>query len=125
LRLTNCVQTWFTVAIQNTEVSMVNTDGKFYSLQMRLIKDLPGDSASPRVELTALPEDPAEAHVAHLEHWDSLSDRLRAVARSTPFHLKVMYRTLHAGLTAPLIDRATGARQVFSSAELKALGAAH
>jgi hypothetical protein len=47
------------------------------------------------------------------------------VASSTPFHLKVMYRTMVAGLTASLIDRATGARQIFSRDQLRDLGLEH
>jgi hypothetical protein len=35
-----------------------------------------------------------------------------------------MYRTLHAGLTAFLIDLATGHRQIFSHHQLKDLGLA-
>ncbi len=103
---------------------MSDNDGNFYSLQLRLVTGLPGDSAGGGVELIALPEGPGEPHRAHFEHWESLSPRLTAVASSTPFHLKAMYRTVHAGLTASLIDRATGARQVFSFNQLKALGVA-
>jgi hypothetical protein len=97
----------------------------FYSLQLRLVEDLAGDSASRKVELIALPEGPGEPRRAHFEHWEPLSHRLSAVASSTPFHLKVMYRTMVAGLTASLIDRATGARQVFSLDQLKDLGLEH
>jgi hypothetical protein len=103
---------------------MNDNDGNFYSLQLRLVKGLPGDPSGHRVELIAFPEGPGEPHRAHFEHWESLSHRLAAVASSTPFHLKAMYRTVHAGLTASLIDRATGARQVFSFNQLKALGVA-
>ncbi len=103
---------------------MNNNEAKYYSLQLRLVQDLALDAASHRVELMALPEQSGEPHLAHFEHWDSLSDRLVAVASTTPFHLKVMQRTLHAGLTASVIDRATGARQVFSLSQLKALGMA-
>jgi hypothetical protein len=103
---------------------MNNTDAVFYSLQLRLVKDLAGDSAAPKVELTALPEGPGEPRRAHFEHWEPLSHRLSAVASSTPFHLKVIYRTMDAGLTASLIDRATGARQIFSLTQLKDLGLA-
>jgi hypothetical protein len=103
---------------------MDDNDGNFYSLQLRLVKGLPGDPAGHRVELIALPEGPGEPHRVHFEHWESLSHRLAAVASSTPFHLKAMYRTVHAGLTASLIDRSTGARQVFSFNQLKALGVA-
>jgi hypothetical protein len=103
---------------------MSDNDGNFYSLQLRLVKGLPGDPAGHRVELIALPEGPGEPHRAHFEHWESLSHRLTAVASSTPFHLKAMYRTVQAGLTASLIDRSTGARQVFSFNQLKALGVA-
>jgi hypothetical protein len=104
---------------------MKDTDTMFYSLQMRLVKDLPGDSASQKVELIALPEGPGEPRRAHFEHWEPLSHRLSAVASSTPFHLKVMYRTIYAGLTASLIDRVTGARQIFSLDQLKDLGLAN
>ena len=103
---------------------MNDKDGSFYSLQLRLVQGLPGEPAGHRLELIALPEGPGEPHLAHFEHWESLSHRLTAVASSTPFHLKAMYRTVHAGLTASLIDRATGARQVFSFNQLKALGVA-
>ena len=97
---------------------MHNNEAPLYSLQMRLVEGLPG------VELVALPEGPGEPRRAHFEHWEPLSHRLTAVASSTPFHLKVIYRTLHAGLTASLIDRATGARQYFSQHQLEALGLA-
>jgi hypothetical protein len=103
---------------------MNDKDTMFYSLEMRLVKDLPGDSASEKVELIALPEGPGEPRRAHFEHWEPLSHRLSAVASSTPFHLKVMYRTIYAGLTAALIDRVTGARQIFSLEQLKELGLA-
>jgi hypothetical protein len=103
---------------------MNNNDAKYYSLQLRLVQDVAVDTANHRVELMALPEQSGEPHLAHFEHWDSLSDRLVAVASSTPFHLKVIQRTLHAGLTASVIDRVTGARQVFSLSQLKALGMA-
>jgi hypothetical protein len=95
----------------------------FYSLHLRLVKDLPGDSASQKVELIALPEGPGE-RLAYFEYWEPLSHRLSAVASSTPFHLKVMYRTMVAGLSTSLIDRATGARQIFSLDQLKDLGLA-
>jgi hypothetical protein len=104
---------------------MSNHDATFYSLQLRLMKELPDDRAGHWVELIALPEGPGEPRQAHFEHWDLLSHRLSTVASSTPFHLKVIYRTLHAGLTACLIDRATGARQIFSIHQLKDLGLAN
>jgi hypothetical protein len=103
---------------------MDNHEATFYSLQLRLVKDVPGDPAGLKVELIALPEGPGEPRRAHFEHWEPLSDRLSAVASSTPFHLKVMHRTLHAGLPAFLIDRATGHRQMFSHHQLKDLGLA-
>jgi hypothetical protein len=97
---------------------MTNNDATFYSLQMRLVKDQPG------VELVALPEGPGEPRRAHFATWEPLSHRLIAVASSTPFHLKIIHRTLHAGLTASMIDRATGAPQIFSLLQLEALGLA-
>jgi hypothetical protein len=103
---------------------MENHEATLYSLQLRLVRDVLGDSAGHQVELIALPEGPGEPRRAHFEHWEPLSHRLSAVASSTPFHLKVMYRTLHAGLTAFLIDRATGHRQIFSHHQLKDLGLA-
>ena len=103
---------------------MNDKDAMFYSLQLRLVQDPPGDSAGQRVELTALPEGPGEPRRAHFEHWEPLSHRLSAVASSTPFHLKMISRTLYAGLTASVIDRATGARQIFSLNQLKDLGLA-
>lgn len=102
----------------------MNNKDLFYSLELRLVKDLAGDSVRQGVELLALPEGPGEPRRAHFEHWEPLSMRLTAVASSTPFHLKVIHRTLHAGLTAPLIDRSTGARQIFSLNQLEALGLA-
>jgi hypothetical protein len=101
---------------------MNNKDAMFYSLQLRLVKDC--RATRQPVELIALPEGPGEPRRAHFEHWEPLSHRLSAVASSTPFHLKVIYRTMHAGLTASLIDRATGARQIFSLDQLKDLGLA-
>jgi len=53
-----------------------------------------------------------------------LAHRLSAVTSSTPFHLKATYRTLLAGLTADMIDRVTGDRQMFSLHQLKDLGLA-
>ena len=103
---------------------MNNNDAVFYSLQLRLVKDLAGDSGRKKVELIALPEGPGEPSRVHVDHWEPLSKRLIAVASSTPFHLKVIYRTLEAGLTACIIDRVTGARQIFSLAQLEALGLA-
>jgi hypothetical protein len=97
---------------------MTNNDALFYSLQMRLVKDQPG------VELIALPEGPGEPRRTHFATWEPLSHRLTAVASSTPFHLKVIHRTLHAGLTASVIDRETGVRQIFSLLQLEALGLA-
>jgi hypothetical protein len=99
-----------------------DTDIIFYSLQVRLVKDLPSESAVPKVEVIALPEGPGEPRRVRFEHWEPLSDRLSAVASSSPFHLKVIYRTIVAGLTASVIDRATGARQIFSADQLKDLG---
>jgi hypothetical protein len=98
----------------------VNTDkNTFYSLHLRLLRD-----HGHQVELIALPEGPGEPRHAHFEHWELLSHRLSAVASSTPFHLKMISRTLYAGLTASVIDRATGARQIFSLSQLKDLGLA-
>ena len=104
---------------------MDNHEATFYSLQLRLVSGLPGDPAGHKVELIALPEGPGEPRRAHFEHWEPLSHRLSTVASSTPFHLKVMYRTMVAGLTASLIDRATGARQMFSLDQLRDLGLAN
>ena len=103
---------------------MKNTDETYYSLQLRLVNDLAFDPVRQRVELIALPEGPGEPRKAHFEQWEPLCVRLSAVASSTPFHLKVIYRTLDAGLTASVIDRATGARQIFSHNQLEALGLA-
>jgi hypothetical protein len=102
----------------------MNNDATLYSLQLRLVKDQAGDPAGHKIELIALPEGPGEPRHAHVEHWELLSHRLAIVASSTPFHLKVIFRTLCAGLTASLIDRATGARQIFSLNQLKDLGLA-
>jgi len=44
---------------------MEDNDGNFYSLQLRLVKGLPGDPAGHRVELIALPEGPGEPHRVH------------------------------------------------------------
>jgi len=95
-----------------------------YSLHMRLIGDEAGNSARPGVELIALPKGEGEPRRAHFEHWEPLSVRLTAVASSTPFHLKIIHRTLHAGLTASVIDRATGEQQIFSLNQLEAFGLA-
>jgi hypothetical protein len=100
------------------------TEVPMYSLHLRLVKGLADDPAGHQVELIALPEGPGEPRQAHVEHWEPLSDRLSTVVSSTPFHMKAIYRTLVAGLTAPLIDRATGARLVFSLHQLKDLGLA-
>ncbi|HTZ59737.1 MAG TPA: hypothetical protein VMB49_16630 [Acidobacteriaceae bacterium] len=101
------------------------TEDTLYSLQLRLVKGPADDPAGHKVELTALPEGPGEPRQAHFEHWEPLSDRLSAVASSTPFHLKAIYRTMVAGLTAPLIDRATGHPLFFSLHQLKDLGLAN
>ncbi len=101
---------------------MHKKDATFYSLHLRLVKELPGNPAGHWVELLALPEGPGEARRRHFEAWEPLSHRLSVVTSSTPFHLKAIYRTLHAGLTALLIDRSTGEPQVFSLHELEALG---
>jgi hypothetical protein len=103
---------------------MDSQETTFYSLQLRLVNDLPDSPAGHKVELIALPEGPGEPWRAQFEHWEPLSHLLSAVASSTPFHLKVIYRTLHAGLTACLIDRSTGNRQIFSLNQLKDLGLA-
>ena len=100
----------------------MTNDGKFYSVQLRLVDSFAGDPAARPVEMTAFAQGSGEPHLAHVDGWESLSGRLTTVASSTPFHLKVIHRTLHAGLTAPLIDRATGAPQVFSNHQLAALG---
>lgn len=101
---------------------MDNHEATFYSLQLRLVGGASGDPGGHKVELTALPEGPGEPRRAHFEQWEPLSHLLSGVA--SPFHLKVMYRTVNAGLTAFLIDRATGHRQIFSHHQLKDLGLA-
>jgi hypothetical protein len=101
------------------------TQDTLYSLQLRLVKGVADDPAAHKVELTALPEGPGEPRQAHFENWGPLSDRLSAVASSHPFHLKAISRTLVAGLTASLIDRATGDRLFFSLHQLKDLGLAN
>ncbi|HXP10624.1 MAG TPA: hypothetical protein VN828_19130 [Acidobacteriaceae bacterium] len=103
---------------------MNNQDAMFYSLQLRLVDGHPGNPGSHKVELIALPEGPGEPRRAHFDHWEGLAHRLSAVTSSTPFHLKATYRTMVAGLTASMIDRATGARQIFSLHQLKDLGLA-
>jgi len=103
---------------------MNNQEATFYSLQLRLVQGLPGNPAGHQVELIAMPEGPGEPRRAHFDHWEPLAHRLSAVTSSTPFHLKATYRTLLAGLTASMIDRATGDRQIFSLHQLKDLGLA-
>src|ERR1700761_7121719 len=99
-------------------------EAPMYSLQLRLVEALAGDTGPHRIELTPLPEAPGEPSQPHFEQWEPLSDRLSLVTRSTPFHLKAIYRTLVAGLTASLIDRKTGAPLIFSHGQLKELGLA-
>jgi hypothetical protein len=99
-------------------------EAQMYSLQLRLVKGLADDPAGHKVELIALPQGPGEARQPHFEQWEPLSDRLTSVTSSTPFHLKAIYRTLAAGLTASLIDRATGAPLIFSLGQLRDLGLA-
>jgi hypothetical protein len=101
----------------------MHNDSTFYSVQLRLVKSLPGEPEAEGVELLALPEGPGEPRHRHFEHWEALSHCLSAVASS--FHLKAMYRTLCAGLTAPVIDRVTGSRQIFSLSQLQDLGLAN
>lgn len=101
---------------------MDDYEATVYSLQLRLVKGPADDAAGQKVELIALPEGPGEPCRAHFEHWEPLSHRLTMVANCTPFHLKVIYRTLHAGLTTCLIDRSTGDRQTFSISQLKDCG---
>jgi hypothetical protein len=101
----------------------MHSDATFYSVHLRLVNSQPGEPEARGVELLALPEGPGEPHRCHFEHWEALSHCLSAVASS--FHLKAMYRTLHAGLTAPIIDRATGSRQIFSLTQLQDLGLAN
>jgi hypothetical protein len=103
---------------------MNNQEATFYSLQLRLVEDLPGNPGGHKVELIAMPEGPGEPRRAHFDHWEPLAHRLSAVTSSTPFHLKATYRTLLAGLTASMIDRVTGDRQIFSLHQLKDLGLA-
>jgi hypothetical protein len=103
---------------------MNNQEATFYSLQLRLVEGLPGNPGGQKVELIALPEGPGEPRRAHFDHWEGLAHRLSVVTSSTPFHLKATYRTMLAGLTASMIDRATGARQIFSLHQLKDLGLA-
>jgi hypothetical protein len=103
---------------------MNNQDAVFYSLQVRLVEGLPGNPGGQKVELIALPEGPGEARRVHFDHWEGLAHRLSTVTSSTPFHLKATYRTLLAGLTANMIDRVTGDRQMFSLHQLKDLGLA-
>jgi hypothetical protein len=103
---------------------MNNQEATFYSLQLRLVEGLPGNPGGQKVELIALPEGPGEPRRAHFDHWEGLAHRLSTVTSSTPFHLKATYRTMLAGLTASMIDRATGARQIFSLHQLKDLGLA-
>ena len=105
--------------MNESQVPMHN-DAIFYSVHMRLMNEVPGE---PGFELIALPEGPGEPRRSHFEHWEALSHCLSAVASS--FHLKAIYRTLHAGLTAPLIDRTTGSRQIFSLSQLQDLGLAN
>lgn len=108
--------------MNESQVPMHN-DAIFYSVHMRLVSDVPGEAETRGVELIALPEGPGEPRRSHFEHWEALSHCLSAVASS--FHLKAIYRTLHAGLTAPLIDRTTGSRQIFSLSQLQDLGLAN
>jgi hypothetical protein len=103
---------------------MNNQEATFYSLQLRLVEGLPGIPGGQKVELIALPEGPGEPRRAHFDHWEGLAHRLSTVTSSTPFHLKATYRTLLAGLTANMIDRVTGDRQMFSLHQLKDLGLA-
>jgi hypothetical protein len=100
------------------------TEAPMYSLQLRLVKGLAEDPAEHKVELIAFPAGAGEPREAHFELWEPLSTRLSQVASSTPFHLKAIYRTLTAGLTASVIDRDTGAPLVFSLGQLKDLGLA-
>jgi hypothetical protein len=103
---------------------MNNNEAVFYTLHLRLVNDLADGSERKKVELIALPEGPGEPRRVHFDHWEPLSKRLSALASSTPFHLKVIYRTMDAGLTASVIDRVTGARQFFSLNQLEAQGLA-
>jgi hypothetical protein len=103
---------------------MDNQEATFYSLQLRLVESLPDHPSGHKVELIALPEGPGEPRRAQFDHWEPLAHRLSTVTSSSPFHLKATYRTLLAGLTACLIDRATGDRQIFSLHQLKDLGLA-
>jgi hypothetical protein len=101
----------------------MQNDATFYSVQLRLVTSVPGEPDARGVELLALPEGPGEPRRSHFEHWEALSHCLSTVASS--FHLKAMYRTLHAGLTASLIDRSTGSRKIFSLSQLQDLGLAN
>jgi hypothetical protein len=103
---------------------MNRNEDMLYSLHLRLVNDQADDSARQGVELIALPKGEGEPRRAHFEHWEPLSMRLTAVASSTPFHLKVIHRTLNAGLTASVIDRVTGEHQIFSLNQLEAFGLA-
>ncbi len=91
-----------------------------YTLQLRVV---PADMhGSTELEILAQPCHSGQPIEGRFRQWEPIFDNICAWVSTSAFHRKAVQRTLSAGLVAHLINRETGSKHVFSSAEIARLG---
>ncbi len=100
----------------------MNDECTFYSLQLRPVEMSLGTKQSiSELEVVALPAGPGKIRKARFRQWEPVFEHICSILSSSPFHRKVMRRTLEAGLATHLINRSTGNKHLFSQDEIATL----
>ncbi len=93
-----------------------------YSLQLRPVELCnQSDHGVLEMEIVAHPDGGGQPILRRSRQWLPIFDRICSLLSSSPFHRKVMHRTLKAGVPMHVLDRTSGEKRFFSEEEIAAL----
>lgn len=93
-----------------------------YSLQLCPVeRNSEAEAGVSEMEIVAHPDGPGMPIRTRSRQWLPIFERLCDFLSSTPFHRKLMHRTLMAGVPMRVLDRTNGATLYFSEEEIAAL----
>lgn len=98
------------------------TETTRYSLQLRPVELCQqSEYGVLEMEIVAQPNGPGEPILRRSRQWLPIFERICSLVASSPFHRKVMHRTLKAGVPMHMLDRSNGEKLLFSEEQIATL----
>lgn len=100
----------------------MNAQTMRYSLQLRPVEvSQQSEDGVLELEFVAEPEGAGQPIRGRFRQWHPIFERLCTLLSSSPFHRKVMQRSLRAGVPMHVLDRTNGTKLMFSEEQIASL----